>query len=364
MTHTLLENTDSSGATSGEPLGRRMQVRRRQTPKFSIFYPGAVGHNPNHRHRQHQPMPGYSNRVRPSGVFPLPSNPFQGAKAQFDPNPQTVPTNPDTLRWQVGQQDPRFGLVILPHHHQNPTATHCRLLERRAGSYPPMARSWHQCAGGQTAAPKGLEGGIVLDPHERVPAQVTDAIPETGTPQSTIGQHQYRHALGDHRPQQCQEVHSRSYPRAGPITRQDMPCDWDGATAVEHADYHSAQPVTMGGRVNGQSQLIPTPPAQQPPKQRCKAKLYLQLGPARRGLIPTIVKPLSQILSQGLPSANSQQDGDHRVLAGAAGQDCPVHPKGKTSLLGRPEAGKIVFNRLLHLITFSWKAHGTNRVDW
>ena len=136
-----------------------------------------------------------------------------------------------------------------------------------------------------------------------------------------------------------------------------MSCDRDGATAVEHADYHSGQTVTMGGGVDGQSKLIPSPPGQQPAKQRCKAKLYLQLGSAGCDFIPTIVKPLSQLLSQGLPSANSQQGGDNSILAGAVGQNGPEHPKGKTPLLYRPEAGKMVFNSLMHLITFSWKGH-------
>ncbi len=190
-TPALLEDADSSGPPGGYLLRGCMQVRRRQTPKFSIFHAGTVGHYPNHRYSQHQPMPGYSGRAGPPGVLPLPSNSFQGAEAQFNPDPQTIPTNTHPLWWQVSQQQPRFGLVSFPKHHQNPTAAGSMLSKSCASSYPPMAWSWHQCASGQTAAPVRLEGGVFLDPHERVPAQCANTFPETGTPQSTIGQHQY-----------------------------------------------------------------------------------------------------------------------------------------------------------------------------
>jgi len=92
LTHTLLENTNSSGASADEPLGRGMQARRRQDPKGGIFHPGAISHHPDHGHRQHQPVAGYSSRVGPLGMLPLPPNAFEGTEAQFDPDSQTIPT--------------------------------------------------------------------------------------------------------------------------------------------------------------------------------------------------------------------------------------------------------------------------------
>lgn len=349
----LLEYAGLSGPRA-DHLGRG---RRRHTPNASILYAGAVGHNPGHRYRQPQPMPPCSNRVRPPGVFPLPANAFQGAEAQFDPDPQTVPTNADALRWQVGQQNPRLDLVIPPNHNQDPTATQFRAVESSAGSYPAVAWPGHQGAGGHATASLGLENGVAPDAHQRVPTQGLYLFAKTGAPQTTVGQHQYRHVLWDGWPQEGQQVQSRSYPRARPVTGQDMPCHRDGATPVEHTDHHCAQTVTMGGGVNGQSQLIPSPPTQQPPKQRRKAKPYLQLGLAGRGFIFAIVKPLSEVLPQGVPSANSQQGRDNCILATAVAQNGPEYPKGKTPLLRRPEAGEMIFNSLTHLITFSRKAH-------
>lgn len=89
----------------------------------------------------------------------------------------------------------------------------------------------------------------------------------------------------------------------------------------------------MGGGINGQSQLVPSPPGQQPPEQGWETKLSFQLGMTGRSLIPAIIKPLSEVLAQAVPPAHHQQGGDHRVLAGAVGQDSPLHPKGKTQLL-------------------------------
>lgn len=170
-------------------------------------------------------------RVGPLGMLPLPPNPFDGTESQLDPDPQTVPTYTDALRWQVGQQNPGLDLTMVPNHHQNPTAAQRGLPEGRAGAYPPVAWSRHQCAGGHTAASVRLERGIVPDPHKRMPTQGAYLFPETGAPRSTLGQHQYGRPLGDHRLQKGEQVHSGRYPRAGPVAGQDMPCHRDGAGA-------------------------------------------------------------------------------------------------------------------------------------
>ena len=92
-------------------FGRRPQVAWGDTSVLGVFHSGAVGQGQQGGHREHQPVAGDARWVGAAGLVPLPAQALEGLEAQLNPEAQRVPTDPDLLRRQVSEDDPRFLLL-------------------------------------------------------------------------------------------------------------------------------------------------------------------------------------------------------------------------------------------------------------
>jgi hypothetical protein len=251
---------EDAGPTSMYPKGVRRwpkQTPRRQSQVGGIFGSGTIGQYPEGGNRQHQPVAGYPLWIGTPGMLPLPAHSLESAEPQFNPDPQPIPTHSHIPRRQVGQYQPGFLLVRAPDYQQGTTTAYFWLSESCTLTHPGIAGSRNQTGCRLPTASQGLKGSVAFDSHQGVPTQGCNPPPEAGTPQTSIGQYQHRHGLGNCWPQQLQQVHNRQYPRAFFIGRQDVPSHRNGVTPVEHTNHQSAYPVPVQSGVNGQAKWLP-----------------------------------------------------------------------------------------------------------
>ena len=89
--------------------GRRAQAAGGNPPVIGVFHPGPVGQSQQCCHRQDQPMAGYSLRIGPASLLPLPAQALERLEPQLDPEAQRIPTHPGLVRGKAGQDDPGPG---------------------------------------------------------------------------------------------------------------------------------------------------------------------------------------------------------------------------------------------------------------
>jgi hypothetical protein len=66
-------------------VGRRhLQTGRRQAVPVGLFDAGPIGQHPEHRHGQHQPVPGDADGLRAPRLLPLPTHPFEGPEPHLN----------------------------------------------------------------------------------------------------------------------------------------------------------------------------------------------------------------------------------------------------------------------------------------
>ena len=102
--------------------GRRAQAAGGNPPVIGVFHSGPVGQGQQCCHRQHQPMAGYSLRIGPASLLPLPAQALERLEPQLDPEAQRIPTHSNLLRGKVGQDDPGLLLFCVPDRQQGATA--------------------------------------------------------------------------------------------------------------------------------------------------------------------------------------------------------------------------------------------------
>ena len=190
-----------------------------------------------------------------------------------------------------------------------------------------------------------------------MPALSADLPPQLGTGNAPVAEHDDGHVPGDCRRQFPEQFHGGVHPGAALGGLVDAPGHRDGATAVEHADDDGRGLVAFERGVNGQGQASGTPPGENPPQQGREAESYVQLSLAGAGPVAAVVEPLPQILPQTVPSTPGREGRGHGVLAGAAGENSPADPQDQAGQLWLGEVRSMRFDRLLHLIAFSGKAH-------
>ena len=248
-----------------------------------------------------QSRPATHTRLRPS---PLEASRSVPARARLDPQP--IPP----AMFRNGAM--RAGGKAVP----RPT--------------PGLAWPRNQLSGRLPSSAQGLKAGVAFDPHQGMPTQRTDPLPEARTPQAPVGEHQHRRGLGNRWGQSVQQIQNGREPRSLLVSGQDVPGNGDGATSIEHAHYQGHHPITVESGVDSQSQLLSLPPGQQPTHQGGKTVGKYPAGWAQgEARVPAIIEPLPEVLAPRVPGTQGQQGGDHRVLAGATGQDGAVQPKSQ-----------------------------------
>ena len=167
--------------------------------------------------------------------------------------------------------------------------------------------------GGQPAAALGAEGDVFRIPHVGMPALSQDLLPQLGTGQPPVAQHDHGHFLGDRWNQFPQQFHYWVHPGPGPVGAHDAPGHGNGASPVDHADDDGGGLVAFEGGVHGQGQPAGMPPGQDPAEQGREAEGYIQLGLAGTGPVAAVVEPLSEILAEAVPSAPGREGRRHGV---------------------------------------------------
>ena len=160
-----------------------------------------------------------------------------------------------------------------------------------------------------------------------MPALSTYLLPQLGTGDASVAEHDDGQIPGNRRRQFLEQCHGGVHPGAPLGGAPDVPGHGDGATAVEHAADDGRGLVPLQRGVNGQGQRAGVPPGEDPAKQRRKAESNVQLGLAGAGPVAAVVEPLPQVLAEVVPSTPGREGGGHGVLTGAAGEDGPADPQ-------------------------------------
>jgi hypothetical protein len=141
-----------------------LQTSRRHAVPVGLLDAGAIGQYPEHRHGQHQPVPGATDGLRAPRLLPLPAHAFEGPEPQFDLHPQPIPTDAYAFRGHVRQDHPRARLVRGLHHHQCPHAADRPVRERHATPDPSVAGPGYQLARRAAPLAQGLKAHRLLHP--------------------------------------------------------------------------------------------------------------------------------------------------------------------------------------------------------
>ena len=110
------------------PLVRRrlsVAMPRRNTPaspqraripfqRLGVLHPAAEGERQQRRDRQNQPVALHPRGVGPPSFPPPPAHAFQRIEARFYPEAHLAPRRPGLRRREVGQDNPRLVLTIVP----------------------------------------------------------------------------------------------------------------------------------------------------------------------------------------------------------------------------------------------------------
>ncbi len=261
-------------------LGRSSQVAWGDPAVMGVFHPGAVGQGQQRGHRQHQPVAGYAGWVGSPGLVPLPAYTFEGLEAQFDPEPQGVPTGPHFLGRQVGEDDPGFLLLGVPNHEQGATALGGWGTEGGSAANPGCIRTGNEAQSGQPAPTIGAESDVLPIAHTGVPALGAYLLPQLGTGYAPVAEDNHGHFLGNGWGQFLEQFHGGVHPGAALGGAVDAPGHGNGAAPVEDADDDGGGLIALEGGVDGQGQPAGTPPGKHPAEQRVTSSWVLQ-GRAR-----------------------------------------------------------------------------------
>ena len=170
-----------------------------------------------------------------------------------------------------------------------------------------------------------------------MPALAADGGPQAGARQAPIAEHAHGQGRRHGRPQPVQQGRDIRYPGPGLAPGLETPSHGQGQAPVDHAHDQGHQVLALGGGVDGQGQLRPFPPGQDPAQERCETGVHIQLHPAGRGLVGLVMEPLAQTLAgRVLAQVQGQQGSQDGVPATAAGQDGPTHPQGQALDLAGP----------------------------
>ena len=90
-----------------------------------------------------------------------------------------------------------------------------------------------------------------------MPALIPYLLPQLGTGNAPVAEHDDGHILGNRWGQGLQQFHGGVHPGAGLVGVPDVPGHGDGATAVYHADDDGGGLVAFEGGVYGQGQAPP-----------------------------------------------------------------------------------------------------------
>ena len=208
-----------------------------------------------------------------------------------------------------------------PDHQQGAAALGLGGAEGGAAANPRRIGTGDEALGGQSFAAVSAESDVLSVAHTGMPALIPYLLPQLGTGDAPVAEHDDGHILGNRWGQGLQQFHGGVHPGAGLVGVPDVPGHGDGATAVENADDDGGGLVAFEGGVYGQGQAARPPPAEDPPQQWREAESYVQLGLAGSRAVAAVVEPLPEALAQVVPVAPGREGGGHGVLAGAAGED-------------------------------------------
>ena len=314
-------------------FGRRPQVAWSNPPLLGVLHPGAIGQGQQGGHRQDEPVPGDAGGVGAPRLVPLPAQALEGLEAQLDPEAQGVPAGTHLIGCKVGEDDPGFLLFGVPDHQQGAAALGLGGAEGGAAANPRRIGTGDEALGGQSFAAVSAESDVLSVAHTGMPALIPYLLPQLGTGDAPVAEHDDGHILGNRWGQGLQQFHGGVHPGAGLVGVPDVPGHGDGATAVENADDDGGGLVAFEGGVYGQGQAARPPPAEDPPQQWREAESYVQLGLAGSRAVAAVVEPLPEALAQVVPVAPGREGGGHGVLAGAAGEDGAADPQRQAGQL-------------------------------
>ena len=175
-------------------------------------------------------MPGDARRVGPAGFMPLPAQALDRLEPQLDPEAQRVPTHPNLVRRQAGQDDPRLLLFHVPDRQQGATAFGGGAAEGGSPANPGGVGTGNEGARRQPPASLGAEGDVFRIPHVGMPALSAYLVPQFRTGQAPVAQHHHGHFPGDRRGQGLEQFHYRVHPGPALVGAQDAPGHGNGAT--------------------------------------------------------------------------------------------------------------------------------------
>ena len=339
-------------------LWRHPETTRGYAPVKGIFDSGPVCQHPQCCYRQYQPVPRDPCGVSPSSLLPLPPDALERSEAQLYPEPKSIPTHSRFIRREVGHHHPRLVLVVVPDHDHCSTTPFARGPE--SCPRPSICVPWSRYKIPRWQASSSVRAEDCVDRLSRVgmPSRRAYLLPQSRAPQTPVTHDQHRHVLRDRFRQQRQQTHCRGYPLAGSVGRQDVPGNGNSAAAIDGTYDDGVYLVALHCRVYSQHQLVRLPPCKQPSKQRNKAQSHIQLHMAGAGTVAPIVQPLPEVLAQAVPVTHDQKSRHDGVLATTPGQYGAVDPRDQSFYLGPLKVRHVMFNGLLHLVAFSWKAHG------
>ena len=339
-------------------LWRHPETTRGYAPVKGIFDSGPVCQHPQCCYRQYQPVPRDPCGVSPSSLLPLPPDALERSEAQLYPEPKSIPTHSRFIRREVGHHHPRLVLVVVPDHDHCSTTPFARGPE--SCPRPSICVPWSRYKIPRWQASSSVRAEDCVDRLSRVgmPSRRAYLLPQSRAPQTPVTHDQHRHVLRDRFRQQRQQTHCRGYPLAGSVGRQDVPGNGNSAAAIDGTYDDGVYLVALHCRVYSQHQLVRLPPCKQPSKQRNKAQSHIQLHMAGAGTVAPIVQPLPEVLAQAVPVTHDQKSRHDGVLATTPGQYGAVDPQDQSFYLGPLKVRHVMFNGLLHLVAFSWKAHG------
>ena len=341
-----------------QDLWRRSETTGDSAQIIGVFNSGPICQHQKCCHRQHQPMTTDSLRIGPSSLLPLPPNTLERLEAQLYPEAKCIPAHTSFSNSQVGHHDQWLVLVSVPYHDHRSTTTFARVPERCPVPHICMTRTRHESPRWQPSPPIRTEHGVDRLSCVGMPTHRAYLLPQSRTPQTTVTHHQHGPVLRHRQREQLQQVDHRRYPLSGPVGGQDVPCNRNGATAIDHTYDYGVYLVSLHRRVYCQHQPVRLPQRQHPPQQRNKARPHIKLHSTGLGTVSTIVEPLSEVLAHAVVTTHNHKGDGDSVLAATPGQYSPIHPQDQSRYLRGSEVWHVLFNGLLHLIAFRWKAHG------
>ena len=115
-----------------------------------------------------------------------------------------------------------------------------------------VARSRYERPRGQASSSIGTEHGVDRLARVGMPSHRAYLFPQSRTPQSTVIHHQHGHVPSVCFGQQLEQAHRRGYPFARFVGGENVPCNGNSATAIDHAydDGGVWSPLVVGSIAN------------------------------------------------------------------------------------------------------------------